>query len=196
MKEKLLTAREVITLFKSELNYGMTEANFAKHKRAEVFKTHKKEGKKGDFYLWPDVAVDFFDNVRPGTQKGYAAIDKLEGIKAEYKRKREYSATIKSYFDKLHGAEVLTADMFVPDPLAGWDGESSQAALENDLIEINAYNNLLRDISQMLDDTLAAKYSGYIISDMRADILEAFAGWITTPATAAEISDYNLAGAN
>lgn len=196
MKEKLLTAREVIALFTSELNYSMSEANFAKHKRADVFRTHKKEGKKGDFYLWPDAAVDFFDNVRPGTQKAYGAVEKLEGIKAEYKKKRERSAIIERHFDKLRGAETLTVDMFEPEPLAGWDADSSPVAFENNISEFNSTNILLRDIAQMLDDALAAKYSGYLTSDMRSDILESFAGWVVTPTFVEEWTDYKLAPAN
>lgn len=112
VKNYLYTAREVIEFFDTKLNFKMSEANFAKHKKAQIFKTYKKEGKKGDFYKLPESAIDFFDNVIQRNEKGFKAEERLQAYLKEYQAKEELENRISKQWDKLENPIELTFEMF------------------------------------------------------------------------------------
>ena len=194
MKNYLYTAREIIALFQSELNFKISEANFAKHKKAKIFKMYEKEGKKGDFYKFPEAAIDFFNQVNQRNEKGWTAIDKLNIFVAKYEKERKIIDAIEKQLDTINNPGEITFEMFKVDQLEDDYKEDDFKIFRCEISGQNDINSHMRYLSFSLCKELEKKYSSFQNHPLKLDMLKELAGWVIYPKEFAEGYDIDIIG--
>ena len=192
MKNYLYTAREIIALFQSELNFKISEANFAKHKKAKIFKMYEKEGKKGDFYKFPEAAIDFFNQVNQRNEKGWAAIDKLNIFVEKYEKKRKIIDEIDKQLDIIKNPEKITFGMFKVDQLEDDLKEDDFKIFRCEISGQNDMNSYMKFLIPDLCREMEKKYPSFLDHPLELDMLKILAGWICNPEEFADRNSIEL----